>query len=122
MLFKSGLAKDEDKAEEKKEDKKKEVPKDDIEAMLKSIGLTECIPKLKEKEIGNPEIFFELGVDEIIGALDIKTVGKKYLFKEKMKDIKEKHEKAIAKKEEEAMSEIVGETFEVLQKKSSIIF
>lgn len=67
--------------------------------MLKSIGLTENIPKLKECEIAEPEIFFELTDDIIITCLDIKTEGKKFRFKEKMKEIKEKHEKAKAKKE-----------------------
>jgi len=57
-LFKQGLVKEEDKEEDK--DKKKTHPKDDIEAMLKSIGLAECIPKLKEAEISDPEVFFEL--------------------------------------------------------------
>ena len=61
--------------------------------MMKSIGLTEFIPKLKEKEINEPEVFFELEVDTIITCLEIKTEGKKYKFKEKVKDIKEKHEK-----------------------------
>jgi hypothetical protein len=35
-----------------------------------------------------------LEADAIIGFLEIKTEGKKYRFKEKMKEIKEKHEKA----------------------------
>lgn len=41
--------------------------------MLKSIGLHDCIPKLKENEISDPEIFFELTDDDLIGLLDIKT-------------------------------------------------
>lgn len=62
--------------------------------MLKGLGLSESIPKLKEKEIGEPEVFFELGADALIGILDIKTEGKKFRFKEKIKEIMEKHEKA----------------------------
>jgi len=52
--------------------------------------------------------------DEIIKILDIKTEGKKFRFKEKMKDIKEKHEKSLAKKEQDDISEIIEEAFENL--------
>ena len=90
--------------------------------MLKSIGMAQCIPKLKEAEIQDPDIFFDLDDDTIIGCLGIETEGKKFRFKEKMKEIKEKHEKAKAKKEHEEMSEIIGETFEKLQKKVSVVF
>ena len=90
--------------------------------MLKSIALADTIPKLKECEISDPEVFFELSEDTIITCLDIKTEGKKFKFKEKMKEIKEKHEKAKAKKEHDEILEIVGETFELLQKKSTIVF
>lgn len=96
------MAKDQDKEEDKKkeeEKKKKEFPKENIEAMLKKLGLHESIAKLKETEIGDPEIFFELSEDALIGLLDIKTEGKKFRFKETMKEIKEKHEKSLAKKE-----------------------
>lgn len=112
----------EDEDEKKEEEKKKDFPQENIEKMFKSIGLTENIPKLKENEIADPEVFFELSEDTIITCLDIKTEGKKYKFKEKMKEIKEKHEKSKAKKEQEDIMEVVGETFELLQKKSSIIF
>lgn len=127
LLFKKGLAKDEDEKSEKEkkeeeEKKKKSHPKEDIELMLKGLGLHDSIPKLKEKEIQEPEVFFELGVDAIIGLLDIKTEGKKFRFKEKMKEITEKHEKSLAKKEQDEMSEIVEETFEKLQKKVSVVF
>jgi hypothetical protein len=114
--------KTEEELKKEEEQKKKDHPKDDIEAMLKSIGLADTIPKLKECEIADPELFYELGEDTIIGCLDIKTEGKKFRFKEKMKEIKEKHEKAKAKKEQDEISEIVGETFEKLQKKTSIVF
>jgi len=52
-----------------------------VEKLLKSLGLGECIPLLAEKEIGEPDVFFELGADTLIGLLDIKTEGKKYKFK-----------------------------------------
>lgn len=121
QLVKAGIMKE--KEEEKEEDKKKkDIPQEDIEKMLKSLGLNDCIPKLKEKEINDPEIFFELGADSLIGILEITTEGKKYRFKEKMKEVVEKHEKAKAKKEQEDIAEIVGEAFENLQKKVSVIF
>ena len=119
-LVKAGIMKEKD--EEKEETKKKDVPKEDIEKMLKSLGLSDCIPKLKEKEISEPEIFFEFDADTLIGHLEIKTEGKKFRFKEKMKEILEKHEKAKAKQEQEEISEIVGEAFESLQKKVSVTF
>ena len=103
------------------EEEKKDHPTVSIETMLKSLGLNESIPKLKENEIQEPEIFFDLDDDKIIELLDIKTEGKKFRFKEKMKEVKEKHEKAKAKKQlADEMSEIVSETFEKLQKKASI--
>lgn len=123
LITKGHLKEDEDeKKDEKEEEKKKDFPKENIEAMLKSIGLAECIAKLKECEIAEPEVFFELSDDTLISCLDIKTEGKKYRFKEKMKEVKEKHEKLKAKKQEEEISEVVGETFEKLQKKTSIIY
>jgi hypothetical protein len=114
--------KEKDEDEDKEKEKKKDFPQEDIEKMLKGPGLADCIPNLKEKEIGEPEIFFELGADALIGHLEIATEGKKYRFKEKMNQIMEKHEKAKAKKEQEEIAEIVGETFENLQKKVSVIF
>ena len=108
--------KDEDDEEKKKEkDKKaKDFPQENIEKMLKSISLTACIPKLKEQEIAEPDVFFELSEDTLISALGIETEGKKWRFKEKMKEIKEKHEKAKAKKEQEEQAEAAGETFEAI--------
>lgn len=112
--------KDEDGKEEEDE-KKKDHPTVNIEAMLKSLGLAEAIPKLKENEINETEVFFELEDSKMIELLDIKTEGKKFRFKEKIKQVKEKHEKAKAKLQlAEDMSEIVSETFEKLQKKASI--
>ena len=90
--------------------------------MLKSIGLADSFPKLKEAEVAEPEVFFELGEDALIGVLDIKTEGKKFRFKEKMKEIKEKHEKNKAKKEQDDMAEIIGATFEKLQRQTSVVF
>ena len=119
-LFKQGLIKDEE--EKKEEEKKKDYPQEDIEKLLKSLGLGESIPKLKEKEVHENEVFFELTEDELIGILDIKTEGKKYRFKEKMKEIKEKHEKSKNKKEEDDLTEIIGESFETLQRKVTVVF
>jgi C4-type Zn-finger protein len=90
--------------------------------MLKSIGLAECIAKMKEAEINEPEIFFDLDEGTLMSSLGIETEGKKHRFKEKLKEVKEKHEKLKAKKEHDEMSEIIGETFEKLQKKLSVVF
>ncbi len=91
--------------------------------MLRSLGFIDSIPKLKENEIHEPEIFFELDEGKMIELLDIKTEGKKHRFKDKIKQVKEKHEKEKAKKLlAEEMSEIVSETFEKLQKKATIVF
>lgn len=100
VLFLKGASKEEKDVEEKKE-KPKDFPQENIEKMLKSIGLAACIAKLKEAEITEPDIFFELSEDTLIGCLGIETEGKKWRFKDKMKQIKEKHEKAKAKKEQE---------------------
>ena len=64
---------------------------------MKSVGLQDCIPKLKEQESGAPEIFYSLKDDQIFSLLDIKTEGKKFRLSEKIKEIKEKHEKEFAK-------------------------
>jgi hypothetical protein len=85
--------------------------------MLKSIGLAECIPKLKEKEINESEVFYELEEGTLLTTLDITTEGKKYKFKEKLKQIKEKHEKHLkeqAEKEKDDICEIIGETYNML--------
>jgi len=106
----------------KDEDKPKTFPQEDIEKMLKSVNLAECIPLLAEKEIAEPDVFFELGADSLIGLLDIKTEGKKYRFKKKMEEIIKKHEKAQSLKEQDEMSEVVEQAFEVLQKKATVVF
>ena len=64
---------------------------------MKSLGLQECIPKLKEHEISSPDIFYSLKDDRLFTLLEIKTAGKKFRFSEKIKEIKEKHEKELAK-------------------------
>ncbi len=97
-LFLKSATKEEKDVEEKK-DKPKDFPQENIEKMLKSIGMAGCIAKLKEEQINEPDIFFELSEDTLTGILGIDTEGKKWRFKEKMKEIKEKHEKAKAKKE-----------------------
>ena len=106
------------------EEKKKVVIEENVEALLKSLGLNESLPKLKEHEIADQEMFFSLEDDKIIELLEIKTEGKKMRFKDKMKEVKEKHEKAKAKKElqEEGVDISTQRTFELLQKKSTIIF
>ncbi|CDW85975.1 mitochondrial chaperone bcs1 [Stylonychia lemnae] len=126
QLVKQGKIKDEDEKDDKKEEeekkKKKDFPQENIEAMLKSISLTECIAKMKEAEIADPDVFFELDDATLITCLGIETEGKKFRFKEKMKEVKEKHEKLKAKKEQDDISEIVGDAFEKIQKKLSVIY
>ena len=109
--MRSGVKKEE---EEKKEEEKKSVPKDNIEKILKSLNLSESISKLKETQIDDPEIFFSLTDDKLIELLEIKTEGKKYRFKEKMKQVKEKHEKEEAMKDKEEISEIIEEKLMML--------
>ena len=89
-------------------------PKENIENLLKSVGLADCIPKLKEKEITEPEVFFELGAEALIGILEIKTEGKKFRFKQKMEEIIKKHEKSQSLKDQEDISEVVENAFNVL--------
>lgn len=81
---------------------------------MKSLGLGESVTKLKEHDIS--DVFFEFTDDKLIELLDIKTEGKKFRFKEKIKEIKDKYEKAKAKKilEEEQGAEIVTPKFELL--------
>lgn len=121
-----GLKKEEDDEEkektEPKEKKKNDFPPDDIEKMLKSLNLGETFAKLKENEVAEPEIFWTLDEGELIGYLDIQTEGKKFRFKEALKQAKERYEKEKLKKEEEEANEFVGQAFEKLQKKMTIIF
>lgn len=69
--------------------------------MLKKLGLHDKIGKLKEHEIEDPEIFWNLEEDDLIEHLDIKTHGKKFRFKESLKEIKKINEESLEKKEEE---------------------
>jgi hypothetical protein len=51
----------------------------------------------------------------MIELLEIKTEGRKMRFKDKIKEVKEKHEKAMAKKEAvEEGEDVVKESFEAL--------
>lgn len=49
--------------------------------------------------IEDPEIFFSLEDSKLIELLDIKTEGKKFKFTQKMKEVKEKHEKEESMKD-----------------------
>ena len=103
-MMKEGKKEESGKDEDKK---KKQMPVVNIENMLKSIELAQCIPKMKEQQIENPDVFFSIEEDKLCGLLDIKTEGKKFRFKNLMKQVKEKHEKDLAKKEHGEISEIV---------------
>ena len=122
IIFNQKAEKKVGSSEEEKKDEKKAIPDVDIEKMLKSIGLGECWAKLKEAQINDPDIFFELKEDDLIGDMDLKTEGKKFIFKEKMKKVKDEHEKALAAKEQGDMAEAVEETFEQLRKMQSVTF
>ena len=130
VLIHKGLAKDkeaekEEGPEEDEAKKKKDVPQVNIEQILKGLGLSETIPKLKEHEIAELETFFELTDDKMIELLEIKTEGKKMRFKDKIKEIKDIHEKEKAKKEaakDDVIEVVAAEKFELLQKKSTIIY
>lgn len=61
----------------------------------------------------------------MIELLEIKTEGKKMRFKDKIKEIKDIHEKEKAKKEaakDDVIEVVAAEKFELLQKKSTIIY
>ena len=93
----SKMQQDEELEGEKKEDQdKKDLPTNNVEQVLKSIGLSECIAKLKEEKLEKPELFFDLDDDPLIGFLGIETEGKKFRFKEKMKEIRDAHAKEAA--------------------------
>lgn len=89
-LIQKGLAKDRHAEKELEEDKKDDAEKKvvptgvNIEQMLKGLGLSESVPKLKEHEIAENEVFFELDADKLIELLDVKTEGKKMRFKDKL--------------------------------------
>jgi hypothetical protein len=57
-----------------------------------------------------------------VGFLELKTEGKKRLFKKKFKKVLEDHEKKKADLEAQKMKIRNGESFELLQKRSSLLF
>ena len=68
-----------------------------MDTLLKSVNLTECLSKVKEEQITKPELFFDIKEEELLKILDIKTEGKKFKLQQKIKEIKERHEKDLAK-------------------------
>ena len=58
---------------------------------MEELGLKDCIPKLKEKMLDDPEVFYEIDVETIISEIEIKTLGAKHRFRNKMKEVKEQH-------------------------------
>ena len=123
-LLEKGLLKEKCFGDENKEDPAKKYPTDDVEGILKSLGFQESITKLKEQEIADPEIFYSLADDKICTLLDIKTEGKKFRLSEKIKEIKAKHEKELAKLalNEDSAETLPSMTYEALKKKASNIF
>ena len=53
-----GLLKEKSFGDDYKEDLAKKYPSDDVEGLLKSLGLEKCMPKLTEQDIKDPEIFY----------------------------------------------------------------
>lgn len=103
--------------EEEKKDKKKPLPHEDVPKLLTDLGFGDFVAKLKEHDIETPEIFFELDDDTVISLLEIKTEGKKFRYKQKMKIVKDDHEKRLAEQEEERQKKLLGgynESFEML--------
>ncbi len=88
------------------------------------MGFQESIPKLKEHDIADPEIFYSLADDKIFTLLDIKTEGKKFRLSEKIKEIKAKHEKQLAKLalNEDSAENLPTMTYEALKKKATSVF
>ena len=110
---------------DKDKDKKKPLPHSDVPKLLTDLGFGDFVPKLKEHDIENAELFFELEIDAIIGLLEIKTEGKKFRFKQKLQQVKDDHEKRLAELEEEKQRKMLGgyaESFELLQKRSTLTF
>lgn len=123
-LLAKGLIKEKSFGDDIKEDVSKKYPKDDIESILKSLGFQDCIPKLKEQDIADPDTFYNLKEDKIFSALDIKTEGKKFKLSEKIKEIKEKHEKELAKLalSEDSAEKMPSMTYEAIKKKATSVF
>lgn len=61
-------------------------------------------------------------MDEVVDALEIKSQGKKHLFKKKLHKVKDDFEKKVAEEEEQKLRMRLGESFELLQKRSSVVF
>eukprot|EP00347_Sterkiella_histriomuscorum_P005490 403356416 len=101
---------------------KEELLSNNVETFLKQFGFEDCIPKLEEHDIADPEVFFGLTEDEMITNLGITKEGRKYKFKRQIKELKEQLEKKKAEREEQKMKRRTGETFELLQKRSSVIY
>ncbi len=124
-LIRTGELQPEIKVEEEPKDKKKPLPHEDVAKLLTDLGFGDFVPKLKEHEIESPELFFELDDDTVISLLEIKTEGKKFRYKQKMKQVKDDHEKRLAELEEEKQKKLLGgynESFELLQRKSTVRF
>ncbi len=78
-------------------DKKKTYPQESsIEEIFVSLSLEEYIPKLKEHQIMESEVFFELTDCKLFEVLEIKKPGVKYRLTKKIKEIKDHHEKSVA--------------------------
>ncbi len=58
ISYHKGIIKEDSEEESEESKKKKQIPDVQLDKMLKEIGLAECISKLAEKEIQDPEIFF----------------------------------------------------------------
>ena len=97
-MFNEGLIREQRFGRNIKKDEKKELPPDNIEGIFKSLGLADCIPKLKEQDIYEPDLFYQVSSDKLIELLDVKTEGKKHLLTEKLKSINDRHEKRLQKK------------------------
>jgi hypothetical protein len=92
-----GRLKEKSFAEQHKDGAAKKYPCDDVEGLLKSLGLgKESIDKLSEHDIKDPEIFYELDDYTICSLLGIETEGKKHKLSAKIKEVKAKHAKALA--------------------------
>jgi hypothetical protein len=59
--------------------------------------MSELTTKLTEQDIKDPEIFYQLEDETIFSLLGIETEGMKFRLSEKIKEVKAKHEKDLAK-------------------------
>ena len=58
----------------------------------------------------------------MITNLGIEKEGRKYRFKQRYNELKKKHDKKKAEKAEEKIKRRTGETFELLQKRSTLVY